>query len=128
MKTNINIDTIMNRIVKDFLVLCLFSLVGIVIFGCYKEKGDLNAGSMYGLIDLPFLPIIFISLGLTEVVKINLKAAQIWFINFTPIVFLLLCFWLSSTNSFMLIFNLAIVIIYQSTKSLINRKIANQRM
>jgi hypothetical protein len=120
MKAKSNINEIMNKIVKDFLVLSLLSVLGIIIYGWQKENGDINAGSMYGIIELPFLSILFISLCFIEVVKYHLKVKQIWIGNFAPIIFLFLCLWLSTSNSFILIFNIVIVIVYQHIKTFIS--------
>jgi hypothetical protein len=122
MKANLNIDKIMNRIVRDFLILSFLSLIGIIIYGYHKENGDINAGGSYSIIDLPFLPIILIALILTEVVKHSLKADQIWLGNFTPIILFSVCFWLNPTNTFILAYNLLLVIIYLSTKFILNKR------
>lgn len=122
MKANSIIDKIMNKIVKDFLIICFLSLIGIVIYGYQKENGDMNAGSMYGIIDLPFLPIILVALVLSELVKYNLKADQNWLEIFTPIILISICFWLSPTNSFLLTFNLLLVVVYKLIQLLIFKK------
>lgn len=125
MRANLNIDKILNRIVKDFLILCFLSLLGIITYGYQKENGDINAGSMYGVIDLPFLPILLVALVITELAKYNLKADRTWLGIFAPIILISICFWLNPTNSFILTFNLVLVVIYKSTKFLFNRKAEN---
>jgi hypothetical protein len=66
----------------------------LVIIGNYKEHGDSNAGSMYGLYILPAIPIIIVALGLITASNIYLKSSRRWLSVLTPLVLMVSAFWL----------------------------------
>ena len=113
------LNKIMNSIVIDFLILSFIITICLLIFGNFKENGDINAGSMYGLFIIPLIPIIVIALGMIQIAKNSLAHKINWLGHLTPLSFLILIFWLSNFQTQILFSTLILTITYSFLKRFI---------
>lgn len=106
----------MNSIVIDCLILTPLFILGLLIFGHIIENGDTSAGSMYGLYIIPIIPVILVALVLIQIIRFQFKSIQLWATCLTPIFLLILAFWLGTTNLYILISVLGIIIAFSLLK------------
>ncbi|WP_222535422.1 hypothetical protein [Pedobacter polysacchareus] len=123
-KTPINptLDKIMNSIVIDCLILTPLFILGLLIFGNIKENGDANAGLMYGLYIIPIIPIILVALILIQIVRFQFKSISAWVTCLSPIILLTLNIWLDTTNLYILLSVIGIIITFSFIKITIIKK------
>lgn len=111
----------LNKITIDCLTLISLMLLILIIFGIYKEHGDSNAGSMYGLYILPAIPLIIISLSLITASKNWFKHQNGWLGSLTPLIFFLPVIWLNLIPVEILVTILMTIIIYTPFKSIVKK-------
>ncbi len=109
----IDFDRTMNSIVKDFIVLFVFLLIAIVGLGIRLEHGDVNSGSMLGVVYVfPLIPIILLSLGLIKICESFFKNHIKWIASFAPIVLIIGSFWLKPFNTYILAAIIVVICLY----------------
>lgn len=117
--TNANVHITLNKITIDCIILILLLLPMLVIIGTYKERGDSNAGSMYGLYIFPAIPVILVSLGLVTAGKIYLKSSIRWMSSLTPLIIMVSVIWLDHHEIEFLIIVLLTTIVYSIIKGVL---------
>jgi hypothetical protein len=123
--TKADIHTTLNKITIDCIILVGLLLPMLVIIGNYKEHGDSNAGSMYGLYILPAIPIIIVALGLITASNIYLKSTRRWLSILTPLVLMVSAFWLDHHEVEFLMTVLVTIIVYNIIKRVLIKRSPN---
>jgi hypothetical protein len=120
--TKADVHTTLNKITIDCIILIGLLLPMLVIIGNYKEHGDSNAGSMYGLYILPAIPIIIVALGLITASNIYLKSSRRWLSILTPLVLMVSAFWLDHHEIKFLMTVLVTIIVYSIIKRVLIKR------
>jgi hypothetical protein len=120
--TKADVHTTLNKITIDCIILIGLLLPMLVIIGNYKEHGDSNAGSMYGIYILPAIPIIIVALGLITASNIYLKSSRRWLSILTPLVLMVSAFWLDHHEIKFLITVLVTIIVYSIIKRVLIKR------
>ena len=114
--TKDEVHTTLNRITIDCIILIALLLPMLIIIGTYKEHGDSNAGSMYGLYIFPAIPLIILSLGLITASNIYFRNSKRWLSILTPLVLTVFAIWLEHHQVDFLITVLLTTIAYSIIK------------
>jgi hypothetical protein len=120
--TKAEVHTTLNKISVDCIILIGLLLPMLVIIGNYKEHGDSNAGSMYGLYILPAIPIIIVALGLITTSNIYLKSSRKWLSILTPLILMISAFWLDHHEIKFLMTILVTIIVYSIIKRVLIKR------
>jgi hypothetical protein len=120
--TKADVHRTLNKITIDCIILIGLLLPMLVIIGNYKEHGDSNAGSMYGLYILPAIPIIIVALGLITASNIYLKSSRRWLSILTPFVLMVSAFWLDHHEIKFLMTVLVTIIVYSIIKRVLIKR------
>ena len=116
--TKSNFDSIMNRIVKDTLLVACVIIIGLIAYGTIKEHGDQNAGGMYGLFIIPLIPVVLIAFGIIQISKKYLSLKTSWLSSFMPLIFLVLTTWLKTNEAYILTVVLFFIVFFSCMKHL----------
>jgi len=119
--TKPDFNTIMNVIVKDSLIVTFIVGFGLIVYGTYKESGDQNAGSMYGLYIIPLVPVILIAEGIIQVSKKYLSLKMTWLGLLSPVILLVLIAWLNDFEAHVLTLVLLFIVVFSFMKTLLRR-------
>ena len=119
--TKPDFDTIMNTIVKDTLIVTFIVGFGLIVYGTYKESGDQNAGSMYGLYIIPLVPVILIALGIIQVSKKYLSFKMTWLALLSPVILLVLIAWLNDFEAHVLTLVLLFIVVFSFMKAVLRQ-------
>lgn len=107
---------IMSSILIDCFILIPFFILGLLFFGSVNENGDSNAGSMYVLFIFPIIPLVLIAFALIQVTRIYFKTVSIWVSCLSPAALLLLCIWLDTFTSYILLSVIGTIVVFSLAK------------
>ncbi len=120
---NADSNRALNKITVDGLILIVLMIPCLIFYGTYKEQGDSNAGSMYGLYIFIAIPLIIISLGLVAISAFYFKPQRSWLSSLTPLILMVPAIWLNKNWGEILITVVLINIIYSAFKPIVTRLI-----